>query len=96
MPLTHLFVYLLFKYNKLLSIFHIPSWICCNLEGNEGGGGNDDGSSSVEMDVYEGNLQENDSHGEACNAIPFLGCSLSFCVCSSLLLCECLSSCMLI
>ncbi|XP_015941514.1 uncharacterized protein LOC107467022 isoform X1 [Arachis duranensis] len=49
------------QYNKLLSVFHIPSWICCKLEGNDGGGCNDDcSSSSVEMDVYESSQQEND------------------------------------
>ena len=40
------------------------------MEGNDGGGCNDDCSSSyVEMDFYESNLQENNetvSHGEAC------------------------------
>ncbi|KAI4345697.1 hypothetical protein L6164_012797 [Bauhinia variegata] len=49
------------QYNKLLSIFEIPSWICCNLEGNGRGTSADDSSNlSVEMDVYETSLPEND------------------------------------
>lgn len=63
-----MFEFFLFKYNKLLNIFQIPSWICCNMEGNDKGECSDDfSSSSVEMDVYESSLQENDgilSHGE--------------------------------
>ncbi|KAE9618250.1 hypothetical protein Lal_00047286 [Lupinus albus] len=51
------------QYNKLLSVFQIPSWICCNMEGNDGGGCNDDSSCYVEMDVYENSSQENDIHG---------------------------------
>ncbi|XP_045819646.1 uncharacterized protein LOC123913087 [Trifolium pratense] len=55
------------QYNKLPNIFQIPSWICCNMEGNDGDGCKDNCSStSVEMDVYESNLQENEetfSHG---------------------------------
>ncbi|KAK7280057.1 hypothetical protein RJT34_25119 [Clitoria ternatea] len=55
------------QYNKLLGNFEIPSWICCNMEGNDGARFKDDGSSSlVEMDVYESSFQENDetvSHG---------------------------------
>ncbi|KAK7343622.1 hypothetical protein VNO77_12515 [Canavalia gladiata] len=54
------------QYNKLLGIFLIPSWICCNMEGNDGARCKDDSSSSVEMDVYESSFQENDetiSHG---------------------------------
>lgn len=52
------------QYNKLLSYCQVPSWICCNLEGN----GNDlcdDSftSSSVEMDVYETAIPENDENG---------------------------------
>ncbi|KAK2647110.1 hypothetical protein Ddye_022305 [Dipteronia dyeriana] len=51
------------QYNKLLSYCQVPSWICCNLEGN----GNDicdDSftSSSVEMDVYETAIPENDEN----------------------------------
>ncbi|KAK7270555.1 hypothetical protein RIF29_23780 [Crotalaria pallida] len=51
------------QYNKLLSDFHVPSWICCYMDGNDGVGCNDDCSSYVEMDVYESSLQENDSLG---------------------------------
>lgn len=48
------------QYNKLLSCCEIPSWICCNLEGNGRDASNDDFiSSSVEMDVYE-TAMEND------------------------------------
>lgn len=32
----------------------MPSWICCNLEGN----GRDSSNESVEMDVYESAIQE--------------------------------------
>ena len=52
---------LLFKYNKLLSCCQIPSWICCNLEGNGKDACNDEFiSSSVEMDVLETTSQEID------------------------------------
>lgn len=55
------------QHNKLPSIFQIPSWICCNMEGNDGDGCKDSySSSSVEMDVYETNLLESEetfSHG---------------------------------
>ncbi|CAK8575753.1 unnamed protein product [Lathyrus sativus] len=55
------------QFNKLPSIFQTPSWICCNMEGNAGDRSKDNySSSSVEMDVYESNLQENEetfSHG---------------------------------
>ncbi|KAI5347811.1 hypothetical protein L3X38_000698 [Prunus dulcis] len=41
--------------------FQIPSWICCNLEGNGKDTLDDDcSSSSVEMDVYETPIQKND------------------------------------
>ncbi|CAK7327136.1 unnamed protein product [Dovyalis caffra] len=53
--------YLNLQYNKLLSCCQIPSWICCNLEGNGKDLSNDDFiSSSVEMDVYEASFQEDD------------------------------------
>ncbi|RDX60474.1 Mitogen-activated protein kinase kinase kinase 1 [Mucuna pruriens] len=49
------------QYNKLLGSFQIPSWICCNMEGNDGTRCKDDcSSSSVEMDLYESSFQEND------------------------------------
>lgn len=49
------------QYNKLLMHLQIPSWICCNLEGNGKDTLNDDcSSSSVEMDVYETPIQKND------------------------------------
>lgn len=39
----------------------MPSWICCNLEGNAGDICIDDySSSSVEMDVYESIIQGDD------------------------------------
>ncbi|GMY27305.1 mitogen-activated protein kinase kinase kinase a [Fagus crenata] len=42
------------QFNKLLSCCQIPSWICCNLEGNGRDASNDDFiSSSVAMDVYD-------------------------------------------
>lgn len=50
------------QYNKLLSCCQIPSWICCNLEGNGKDASNDDFiSSSVEMDVLETASVENDA-----------------------------------
>lgn len=46
----------LFKFNKLPSC-QMPSWICCNLEGNSNEVPIDDySSSSVEMDVYEASI----------------------------------------
>ncbi|CAB4292137.1 unnamed protein product [Prunus armeniaca] len=51
------------QYNKFLMHFQIPSWICCNLEGNGKDTLDDDddcSSSSVEMDVYETPIQKND------------------------------------
>lgn len=61
----------MFQYNKLLSYCQVPSWICCNLEGNGKDSSNDDFiSSSAEMDVYEGPMLENDGNvsfsGKAC------------------------------
>ncbi|XP_062169022.1 uncharacterized protein LOC133875048 [Alnus glutinosa] len=50
------------QYNKLLSCCQIPSWICCNLEGNGTDAFNDDFiSSSVEMDVYETAIENDGS-----------------------------------
>ncbi|KAF5752336.1 hypothetical protein HS088_TW01G00244 [Tripterygium wilfordii] len=47
------------QYNKLLTCCQIPSWICCNLDGNGKDSSNDDFiSSSVEMDVYETSNQD--------------------------------------
>lgn len=61
------------KYNKLLSYCQVPSWICCNLEGNGKDSSNDDFiSSSVEMDVYETTMQENDRN------VSYNGESLEF------------------
>lgn len=52
---------IVFKNNRLLSCCQIPSWICCNLEGNGKDLSNDEFiSSSVEMDVYETSFQEDD------------------------------------
>lgn len=49
------------QYNKLLTYCQIPSWICCNLEGNGRNTSSDDFiSSSVEMDVYDNDIQEGD------------------------------------
>ncbi|KAI3469629.1 hypothetical protein Pfo_026292 [Paulownia fortunei] len=42
----------------------IPSWICCNLEGNSRNLSNDE---STEMDVYEGVIQE--IHGCPCSPV---------------------------
>ncbi|KAG5219300.1 leucine-rich repeat protein kinase family protein [Salix suchowensis] len=57
----HSLQYLNLQYNKLLSCCQIPSWICCNLEGNGKDLSNDEFiSSSVEMDVYETSFQEDD------------------------------------
>ncbi|XP_011027240.1 PREDICTED: uncharacterized protein LOC105127583 isoform X1 [Populus euphratica] len=57
----HNLQYLNLQYNKLLSCCQIPSWICCNLEGNGKDLSNDEFiSSSVEMDVYETSFQEDD------------------------------------
>nr|AMM42875.1 LRR-RLK [Vernicia fordii] len=59
--LMHNLQYLSLQYNKLLSCSQIPSWICCNLEGNGKDLSNDDFiSSSVEMDVYETSIQSDD------------------------------------
>lgn len=51
------------QYNKLLNCPDIPSWICCNLDGNVKATGSDDlTSSSVEMDVFEtGSEDDNES-----------------------------------
>lgn len=49
--------------------------MCCNMEGNDEARYKDDCSSSVEMDLYESNFQENDetlSDGEAYNAFGIL------------------------
>ncbi|KAL6581692.1 hypothetical protein OROMI_005706 [Orobanche minor] len=48
-----------------LSGCRIPSWICCNLEGNNRNLSNDE---SAEMDVYEGVVQE--IHECPCNSSP--------------------------
>lgn len=49
------------QYNKLLSCCQIPSWICCNLEGNSQDASHDEYiSSSVEMDVLDGTIEEID------------------------------------
>ncbi|KAK7357416.1 hypothetical protein VNO80_16701 [Phaseolus coccineus] len=60
------------QYNKLLRTFQIPSWICCNMEGNDEARCKDDcSSSSVEMDLNESNFQENDETiSEGPNHIP--------------------------
>ncbi|KAK8661435.1 hypothetical protein V6N13_091039 [Hibiscus sabdariffa] len=46
--------------NKIVSCFQIPSWVCCNLDGNGKGTSNDDFTNSVEMDVYETSVQDTD------------------------------------
>ncbi|CAI9771304.1 unnamed protein product [Fraxinus pennsylvanica] len=46
------------QHNDLRSCCQIPSWICCNLEGNNNYISNDE---SAEMDVYQGVVQENDN-----------------------------------
>ncbi|CAN0887129.1 Serine/threonine-protein kinase STY13 [Linum grandiflorum] len=52
--LMHNLFYLNLQCNKLFYCCEIPSWICCNLEGNIKDSSKDDfASSSVEMDVYE-------------------------------------------
>lgn len=49
------------QYNKLLTYCRIPPWICCNLEGNGRNTSSDDFlSSSVEMDVYDNDIQQYD------------------------------------
>ncbi|XP_012069717.1 uncharacterized protein LOC105632051 isoform X2 [Jatropha curcas] len=59
--LMHNLQYLNLQYNKLISCSQIPSWICCNLEGNGKDLSNDDFISSlVEMDVYENSIQSED------------------------------------
>ncbi|XP_052730170.1 uncharacterized protein LOC108325922 isoform X4 [Vigna angularis] len=59
------------QYNKLLRTFQVPSWICCNMEGNDEARCKDDcSSSSVEMDLNESNFQENDETlSEGCQHI---------------------------
>ncbi|KAL3582280.1 hypothetical protein D5086_016612 [Populus alba] len=69
----HNLQYLNLQYNKLLSCCQIPSWICCNLEGNGKDLSNDEFiSSSVEMDVYETSFQEDDRKF-SCNGHLHLG-----------------------
>ncbi|CAK9171189.1 unnamed protein product [Ilex paraguariensis] len=47
------------QFNNLRSCCQVPSWISCDLEGNGKDTSNDEFiSSSVEMDVYEGAIQE--------------------------------------
>ncbi|KAF8369496.1 hypothetical protein HHK36_032490 [Tetracentron sinense] len=49
------------QYNKLLNCCQIPSWICCNLEGNGKDRSNDEFISAlVEMDVFDAGIQEID------------------------------------
>ncbi|XP_039040154.1 uncharacterized protein LOC120178362 isoform X2 [Hibiscus syriacus] len=49
------------QYNKIASCFQIPSWVCCNMEGNGLGSSSVElTSSSVEMDVYEASAQDTD------------------------------------
>lgn len=50
------------QHNDLRSCCQIPSWICCNLEGNNNYMSNDE---SAEMDVYQGVVQENDSNSSS-------------------------------
>lgn len=74
---------LLSKYNKLLSCCQIPSWICCNLEGNSQDASHDEYiSSSVEMDVLDGTIEEIDGvrfcDGEPIANIPLLCVSIKF------------------
>ncbi|XP_022940432.1 uncharacterized protein LOC111446040 isoform X1 [Cucurbita moschata] len=49
------------QYNKFLRSCQIPSWICCNFEGNCGDKIADEEciSSTVEMDVYEATIPDN-------------------------------------
>ncbi|CAL1396552.1 unnamed protein product [Linum trigynum] len=69
-------LYLNLQYNKLLSCCQIPSWICCNLEGNGKDLSNDDFiSSSVEMDVYETSIRQDDN-STACNITRHASSSL--------------------
>lgn len=70
---------LLSKYNKLLSCCQIPSWICCNLEGNSQDASHDEYiCSSVEMDVLDGTIEEIDGgrfcDGEAYCKYPIAPC----------------------
>uniref|UniRef100_A0A2P2K8G6 LRR-RLK n=1 Tax=Rhizophora mucronata TaxID=61149 RepID=A0A2P2K8G6_RHIMU len=59
--LMHGLKFLNLQYNKLLSCCQIPPWICFSLEGNAKDFSNGDFiSSSVEMDVYETPIQEDD------------------------------------
>ncbi|OVA03456.1 Protein kinase domain [Macleaya cordata] len=55
------------QYNKLLNCCQIPSWICCNLEGNGKDTCNDDFiSSSIEVDVLEATIRKFDGR-HSCN-----------------------------
>lgn len=57
------------QYNKFLKSCQIPSWICYNFEGNlEDDTANEEWiSSTVEMDVYEATVQDNE------NSFPLKG-----------------------
>nr|XP_008391011.2 uncharacterized protein LOC103453242 [Malus domestica]XP_028947697.1 uncharacterized protein LOC103453242 [Malus domestica] len=60
LDLMHNLQILNLQYNKLLTFCQIPSWIRCNLEGNgKDTLGDDSTSSSVEMEVYETPLGNN-------------------------------------
>ena len=83
----HLFT--LLKHNKLLSCCQIPSWICCNLEGNGNDLSNDEFISSaaemvgVECVVEEpcdsgGELNKTCCHSHAHTHDSFRSCNL-FC-----------------
>lgn len=70
--------YLYLQYNKLLSCCQIPSWINCNLEGNGMDLYNDDFiSSSVEMDVYETSIHDDDGKLSSKSFIYPASCQLT-------------------
>ncbi|XP_010259155.1 PREDICTED: uncharacterized protein LOC104598673 [Nelumbo nucifera] len=55
------------QYNKLLDYCQIPSWICCNLEGNGKDTSNDEFiSSSVEVDAFDAAIKKVDA-SSSCN-----------------------------
>ncbi|KAL4588413.1 hypothetical protein LXL04_001301 [Taraxacum kok-saghyz] len=57
------------QYNKLSSFSQVPSWVSCDLEGNDEDMTNDDFiSSSVEMDVFESTVTALD--GDSINDSP--------------------------
>ncbi|XP_043692278.1 uncharacterized protein LOC122642764 [Telopea speciosissima] len=75
------------QYNKLLNCCQIPSWMCCNLEGNGKDTSNDEFiSSSVEVDVLDVSVQKVDdlpSNSSSNTSLSVLGDASSVTRCST-------------